>query len=167
MSTTRATIRTSIFASQAISAPAGGGGTAEVSVDRVLTLGGLTIQNGFQHAIIFQPSIPGGSSELLNLQTQPDVTNVAAVLTGVVVLVVEWPAVADGPLEIKPSAIEPWLALLKDVTDVLQVQPGSRIELHAPKGLDYAVNGVGRVLQFDNLGTVEASPKVTILGSSS
>ncbi len=167
MSTTRAIIVHALLATQALAAPAGGGGTAEVTTDRALVVGGPAVDNSYERVVIFKPDIAGSGSAILNLQTAPDVNQVVAVLTGVIALEIEWPATADGILEIKPDVTEPWLAFLKDVTDVLQLQPGTKVRLEAVKAGDYVVGAGARTLRFDNLGTILTSPTVTVLGTVS
>ncbi len=163
MSTTRALIRANLFATQALPPPAGGGGSAEVLIDVALALG--IGPNQFEKAVIFGPSMPGGSFTLYQLQGENDVNNVNAVMTGVIAMSIEWPATADGPLEMKPDVATPWIAWQKDVSDVMTIQPGTKIILVAPQASAYPVTPGSRSLRFDNTGTVEAAPRVTVLGT--
>ncbi len=114
--------------------------------------------------------LPAATAENLDLTAlTPGPNGVAVDMSGgVKLLAVHFPETNPGVIEIKPGATTPWLAYLKDATDIIQGQPGTTAYLiiNALAG-QYPVSAGAKLLNFNNLAASQGTYKILAIGAAS
>lgn len=89
----------------------------------------------------------------------------ALALDEVVILRIAADPANIGNIEMKGGASNGWTSFLKDISDVIQIKPGSAIQLESLPASAYAVGGTNKVITFTNAdGSNAGSYTLTILG---
>ncbi len=142
------------------------GGSAEFPTQDLRLTGG-TGTNQADKGAYDERSLAGTTSEDIDLSAltwTPDGSALA--LVEVRAILFHAPSTNGGNIEIKPSAINGWTALLQDPTDILELAPGATIVLFAPVDGGYMVTAANKSINVNNTDAGAATYHMMVVGTS-
>jgi hypothetical protein len=147
--------------------PYSGVATAQVLLDQLLADGDGDNQASYLHQS--SRSVSASSNEDVDFTALTDAFgNALSSLNDIALLVIEADSANGDVLQVKQSASNGWSAFLADVSDIIEIRPGSSLVLYSPIDSNYAVSASDKSINVANADSgAAATYTLTLVGRSS